>query len=370
MKNYYTLSRAALPVAVLFASLSSILVRWSSAPSLVIAFYRMAFAFLLVVPPSLWNRRDSSGRYRRSARPAPSGMEKPAPFVRLRSGDTAPSEGPGTAQAPNIGGDAAVNTARSAKRAAAPNIGGDAAPDAARDTAAGRREVFLSLLSGFFLALHFATWISSLQYTSVASSVLLVNTHPVMVFFISRYILKEEHTVRELLFVLVTVAGSVILSWGDTGKGSGVLIGDLLAIAGAFSIGAYMLLGRAVRQTMSLGRYIFFVYGSGAFFLLIITLGADLPLWPYSLREFTIFFSLAVFCTILGHGVYNWALKYVGSTYLSVTVLIEPIAAGILAFFFFREVPTGLNGIGAAVVLFGIYGYSKVHMESERDGIS
>ena len=342
MKNFYTLSRAALPVAVLFASLSSILVRWSSAPSLVIAFYRMAFAFLLVVPPSLWSRRGSSGRYRRSGRPLPSSMEKPAPFVRLVSDDKASSKGSTPDQAPNT----------------------------ARDAAAGRRDIFLSLLSGFFLALHFATWISSLQYTSVASSVLLVNTHPVMVFLISRYVLKEEHTVRELLFVFMTVAGSAILSWGDTGKGSGVLIGDMLAIAGAFSIGAYMLLGRAVRQTMSLGRYIFFVYGAGAFFLLIIAIGADLPLWPYSLREFSIFFSLAFFCTILGHGVYNWALKYVGSTYLSVTVLIEPIAAGILAFFLFREVPTALNGLGAAIVLFGIYGYSKMHIASESDGIS
>ncbi len=325
MKNYQVLSRAALPVAVLFASLSSILIRLSSAPSLAIAFYRMGFAFLLVTPYTVW--RYSTGNLKvRNRRPG-----NPAGPLSARPKGTA-----GIRRTPP--------------------------PPAVSRHGAGRREVGFSLLSGFFLALHFATWISSLNYTSVASSVVLVNTHPIMVFIISSIILKERHSGRELLFVVVTVAGSAVLSWGDMGKGEGVLLGDLLAIAGALSVGVYLVLGRFVRQTMSLDRYTLLVYGSSALCLLIMTLGAGVPLWPYSMRNFALFFGLAFFCTILGHSVYNWALKYVGSTFLSMNILIEPIAAGVMAFFFFQEIPSLVNGIGAVIVLLGIYGYSKSAM--------
>jgi len=322
MKNYQALSRAALPVAVLFASLSSILIRLSSAPSLVIAFYRMGFAFLMMTPYTVWLR--STGRLQ----------------IRNRR--------PGTPAGP-----------LSARPKSTEGIDAEQPPQALPRQGTGKREAAYSLLSGFFLALHFATWISSLNYTSVASSVVLVNTHPIMVFIISSIILKERHSARELLFVVLTVAGSAVLSWGDMGKGEGVLLGDLLAIAGALSVGVYLVLGRFVRQTMSLGRYTLLVYGSSAFCLLIMAVAADVPLWPYSLRNFAIFFGLAFFCTILGHSVYNWALKYVGSTYLSMNILIEPVAAGVMAFFFFQEIPTLLNGVGAVIVLLGIYGYSK-----------
>jgi drug/metabolite transporter (DMT)-like permease len=322
MKSYQALSRAALPAAVLFASLSSILIRLSSAPSLAIAFYRMGFAFLMVTPYTVWLR--STGRLQ----------------VRKRR--------PGTPAGPLSAG---VKGPAGNKRMQP--------PPAVHRQGTGRREVLFSLLSGFFLALHFATWVSSLNYTSVASSVVLVNTHPIMVFVISSVILKERHSTRELLFVVLTVAGSAVLSWGDMGKGEGVFLGDLLAIAGALSVGVYLVLGRFVRQTMSLGMYTFLVYGSSALCLLVMAVGADIPLWPYSLRNYKIFFGLAFFCTILGHSVYNWALKYVGSTYLSMNILIEPIAAGVMAFFFFQEIPTLVNGIGAMIVLLGIFGYSK-----------
>jgi len=303
MRNYSKLSRIALPAAVLFASFSSIFIRMSTAPSLIIAFYRMGFSFLLVAPFAAAGLARTSGG-------------SPVSSSRLQ-------KGPGSVS--------------------------------------GNRVVFLSILSGFFLALHFASWISSLKFTSVASSVVLVNTHPIFVFLISRYIIKERHRAGELVFVTVTVIGSAVLGWGDWAKGTGVLLGDILAIAGALSVGVYMVLGRAVRQTMSLWSYTFSVYGSSAFFLLLMVIGADLPLWPYTSRDFAIFFGLALFCTFFGHSIYNWALKYVGSTYLSMNILLEPVIAGLLAFFFFQEIPTVINGIGAFIVLFGIYGYSRIN---------
>lgn len=282
MKEIHRLSRIVLPLAVIFASFSAIFIRWSNAPALIIAFYRMLFAFLLVLPYSL-----------------------------------------------------------------------------AKPEQLDRRDLLLSVVSGVFLGFHFATWISSLHYTSVASSVLLVNTHPVMVFLISRFILREGGSRREFLFVLVTVLGSSILSWGDLGRGSNVMLGDLLAVLGALSVGVYMVLGRIVRRRVTAGKYTFLVYGTSGVTLLLINIIADTQFYPYPPREFLLFFALAFVCTILGHSIYSWALKYVPSTFLSVTVLIEPVAAGIMAYFFFGEVPSVLNGIGAGIILYGIYGYSR-----------
>lgn len=292
MKDTASLSRFVLPVAVVFASFSAIFVRWSNAPSLIIAFYRMLFAFLLVLPYSMYHD-SSSGR--------------------------------------------AVGALGSISR----------------------RDVLLSLLSGLFLGIHFATWISSLQFTSIASSVLLVNTHPIMVYLISRFLLKESSSRLELLFVLITVLGSSILSWGDVGRGSNVLLGDLLAVIGALSIGGYMVIGRIVRRNLCVAKYTSIVYGISALSLLLMNLIAGPRFYPYPPREFLLFFALAFVCTILGHSIYSWALKFVSSTFLSVTVLIEPVAAGVMAFFLFNEVPGVLNAIGAVIVLIGIYGFSR-----------
>ncbi len=300
MKNYQKLSRIALPLAVFFASFSSIFIRWSTAPSLIIAFYRMMFAGLLVLPYFGYRKVFPRSGEKESGSPGQTGKNR-----------------------------------------------------------AGPREILLSLGSGFFLAAHFATWISSLRYTSIASSVLLVNTHPVMVFFLSRFFLKEGGGKREFFYVILTVVGSIVLSWGDMAKGNQVLLGDLLAILGALSVGAYMTLGRVVRRSMGVTNYTTLVYFTSAVVLFVVVTLGGIPLGPYSAREFALFLGLAFFCTILGHSVYSWALKYVSSTYLSLNILIEPILAGILAFFIFREVPTVVNGIGAFIVLVGIYGYSR-----------
>lgn len=306
MKDLNKASRIALPAAVFFASFSSIFIRWSDAPSLIIAFYRMLFSFLLLLPYFGYRAVSASSN-------------------RLKA-----EEG---RQLPSL----------------------------------SSHDIGLALLSGFFLALHFASWITSLQFTSVASSVLLVNTHPVMVYLVGRFILKESSKKNELLFVLVTVAGSAILSWGDVGRGSNVLLGDSLAVIGAFSVGAYMVIGRILRKRMGVLHYTLFVYGSSMLVLLIIAVAVGLPLWPYSPQNLALFFALAFFCTILGHSIYSWALKYVSSTYLSVNVLLEPVLAGIMAYFFFQEVPSLLNIFGAFIVLIGIYGYSRASRDLTAD---
>ncbi len=276
-----------LVAGVLFASFSSIFIRLSSAPPLVIAFYRMTFAAVLIAP---W-------------------------FF--------------------------AKTLRELKALSA-------------------REIRLLLASGVSLGLHFATWITSLSYTSVASSVVLVSTHPILVYLLSRLFLREAGSMRRLLFVLLAVAGSGVLSAGDFGKGSNALFGDLLALLGAASVAVYLVIGRSVRAQRSLTLYTFVVYTVSALFLLSCVTAAGNRLYPYPPRDFLLFAALAVVCTLLGHSIYNWALRYLTSTFVSVSVLIEPVAASVMAYLFFGEVPNALNAFGAALILAGIYGYSRL----------
>jgi drug/metabolite transporter (DMT)-like permease len=276
-----------LVAGVIFASFSSIFIRLSGAPPLVIAFYRMSFAALILAPFF---------------------------FVRML-------------------------------REAAALTG---------------RERRLVLASGVSLGLHFATWITSLSYTSVASSVVLVSTHPILVYILSRVFLGERGTTKQFLFVVLAVAGSAVLSMGDMGKGSHALFGDVLALLGAASMAVYLVIGRSVRARRSLTLYTFLVYAVSALFLMACVFTSGDRFAPYPARDFLLFAALAVVCTLLGHSIYNWALRYLASTFVSVSVLIEPIAASIMAYFFFHEVPNALNAAGAVLVLAGIFGYSRI----------
>jgi drug/metabolite transporter (DMT)-like permease len=273
-------------IGVLFASFSSIFIRFSHAPPLVIAFYRMCFASLLLLPF----------------------------FLKRLVGEGERSSG---------------------------------------------SDIGRMIAGGIFLGLHFAAWITSLSLTTVSSSVVLVSTHPVLVFFLSWLFFKEKGTARQLLYILCAVVGSAVLSFGDAGRGETALSGNLLAFVGGMAVGLYLIVGRSVRRRQSLTFYTFVVYATSALFLLGFTLALQHPLVGYAAREWILFLLLALVCTLLGHSLYNWSLKYLNTTFISVTVLIEPVAASIMAFFLFGEIPTMISGIGALLVLSGIYLYGR-----------
>ncbi len=280
------IARSVVIIGVLFASFSSIIIRFSHAPPLIIAFYRMGFASLLLLPLFL-------------------------------------------------------------KRLAY---------DGERATAA---DLFRMIAGGLFLGLHFAAWISSLSLTTVSSSVVLVTTHPVLVFFLSWLFFKEKGTAKQLAYILCAVVGSAVLSFGDVGRGETALSGNLLAFVGGMAVGLYLIVGRSVRKRQSLSYYTFVVYATSAVFLLCFALVLENPLLGYAPREWGLFLLLALVCTLLGHSLYNWSLKFLNTTFISVTVLIEPVAASIMAFFLFGEVPTPVSGFGALLVLTGIYMYGR-----------
>lgn len=218
-----------------------------------------------------------------------------------------------------------------------------------------RREILPSLAAGLFLCFHFAFWITSLQYTSVASSVIFVTTNPIFVAIASSFILRERISPFLYLSILVAVVGGIIIGWGDLGKGQDQLYGDFLSLLGAVMATGYLLVGRRVRQKVSLTTYITLVYGVAAFFLILLALLKGDAFFGYAPKEYILFLLLAVGPQLIGHSSLNWALRFFSATLVAVFILGEPIGAAILAYFILGENP-GLSLIwGGALVLAGIY---------------
>lgn len=210
-------------------------------------------------------------------------------------------------------------------------------------------------MSGAFLALHFGLWITSLSYTSVANSTVLVSTHPIVVAIASALFLRDPIRKRSIPFMLTAVAGSVLLVAGDRGTANSSSIGDLLAFLGAVSVGGYIIIGRVVRERLSVNEYTMIVYPVSAILLSIGAIVSGASLGPYPVREFALFLALALFCTVLGHSLYSWALRFVRPTFVSTSTLGEPVLASALAAIVFGEIPTLHSLAGATVILVSIF---------------
>lgn len=213
----------------------------------------------------------------------------------------------------------------------------------------------LALLSGFFLAAHFATWISSLDYTSVASSVVLVNTNPIWVGLLTPFISKDRITRLTALGIVISVVGGVIIGAGDFAIGGMALVGDILAILGSISAALYLLIGRNLRPKLSLVAYIIVVYGTAAVLLWIVVLSMGLPITGFTPQTWGALLGIAVVPQILGHSTYNWALRWVTASLVAVSLLGEPIMATIMAYFLFGEGLTWAKMVGGGLILLGIY---------------
>ena len=230
------------------------------------------------------------------------------------------------------------------------------------------RDIAISIGSGIFLAIHFATWISSLEYTNVASSVVLVQTTPLFVTMLAPILLHERPTRTILIGLSLTLLGSVVVGASDICnyvgafrcpslheffKGSAVK-GDLLALAGAFAAAGYLLLGRVVRKRLALIPYITLTYGTAACFLIgLMFLRGHQP-FGYSPITYLWFVLLAILPQLLAHSTYNWALRYLPAAVVSLTLLGEPVGSTILAYIFLSEVPTSLRLAGAVMILIGL----------------
>jgi drug/metabolite transporter (DMT)-like permease len=238
----------------------------------------------------------------------------------------------------------------------------------------GRADLLLGMASGFFLALHFATWITSLEYTSVASSVVLVTTTPLWVALASPLVLREPISRMTGLGLLLALVGGAIvgLSEGCQWSGSGLacppfssflkgdsIWGNFLALAGAWMAAGYILIGRRLRAKMSLIAYIFVVYGMAAIVLLVIMISAGSSPLGFSPLTYLWILALALVPQLLGHSSFNWALGYLPASFVSVTLMGEPIGSTILAFIILQESPSLLELVGGVFILAGIFAASQ-----------
>jgi drug/metabolite transporter (DMT)-like permease len=210
-------------------------------------------------------------------------------------------------------------------------------------------------LSGLLLALHFAFWTASLAYTSVASSVLFVSVHPALVAAIGVPLFGERPTRRAVVGIVLTLLGSMVIAGGDIHLGGQALRGDILAVLGAIVFAGYLLIGRSTRQHMDNLSYSFPVYCLCALILVALA-----PLFGQSLttvndRDWLNFLALAVVCTLGGHLLFNWTLRYVPAAAASVSFLGEPVGAAILAWILLGQIPPGTSVGGGVIVLIGIW---------------
>lgn len=270
---------AGIGVAIFCVATSSILIRFSAAPPLIIAFYRLLFTAWLAL---------LLGRFQ--------------PIPRLRS--------------------------------------------------LSRQDGWLLLGAGLALALHFATWITSLSYTSVASSVLFTNLQVIFVTAIAWLLLKEKVSFISALGIMAALVGSMVIARGDWHGGH--LYGDLLALLSGLFIAVALIVARRVRIRIDLWSYTLAVSLMGAVILFFINLVAGLSLSGYGLKEIGLFLLMALLPGIGGHGLFNWALRYVKAPIISAAVLGETIGASLLAWWLFDEVLTPYQLIGGLAVLAGI----------------
>ena len=274
-------------LGVLGVSFSAIFVKYTTAPAVVIAFYRMFFAALILLPVAWKTCRDEW-------------------------------------------------------------------------RALEKKTILMCALSGVFLACHFSFYFQSIAYTSIASSTVLVDTEVFFVALVSILFLKEKVSGWGAFSIVLTFAGSVVLALSDRGAGSNAVRGDLLAVTGAFFVALYTLIGRVERRKMSTTLYTFLVYGTAALMLAVFCAVTRLPVVGYEAKNYALGLGLALCCTLLGHSVFSWGLKYLPATFISTAKLGEPVFATVLGIFLFGQIPASQQIVGAVIILAGLYLYTMV----------
>ncbi|PPA69968.1 DMT family transporter [Jeotgalibacillus proteolyticus] len=217
-----------------------------------------------------------------------------------------------------------------------------------------KRDWLFSGVAGIFLAFHFILWFESLQYTSVASSTVLVTMQPIFAFAGAYFFFKERFAPLTIISAVIAIAGSVIISWGDFRISGSALYGDILALIACALVTAYLLFGQDVRKRLSIVTYTFILYSISAVILFLYTLFKGESFGPYPQEEWVYFLLLAILPTLLGHSLFNWSLKWVSTTVISMAILFEPIGATIMAFFILSEGVRLTQVLGGSIVILGL----------------
>ena len=228
------------------------------------------------------------------------------------------------------------------------------------------RTFLLLVGAGGLLAAHFATWITSLEYTSISNSVVLVSTAPLWVALLGRLTGSLRLSPRMTWAVALSVAGAIVIGAGSMRVGMSTLKGDLLALAGAACMGGYLLVAQRIQRTLAFGPYVLLVYGIAASFLWAAALVAGVPVRGFSATTWWALIGIAVVSQVIGHSGYNWSLRHLRPDFVAVTLLGEPVLASLLGLFLFGErIPTATLA-GGAVILAAIAMAARAQLEEQR----
>ncbi|MFB1082460.1 DMT family transporter [Jeotgalibacillus sp. JSM ZJ347] len=217
-----------------------------------------------------------------------------------------------------------------------------------------KKDWIVTSAAGAFLALHFILWFESLQYTSVASSTVLVTMQPLFAFAGAYFLFNEKISSKAVISAIAAISGSVLIGIGDLQVSGMALIGDIIALISCAFVTAYLLFGQSVRKHLSLTTYTFIVYSISAIVLFIYVLIKGESLGPFQTNDWLIFLSLAVLPTLFGHSLFNWAIKWVSTTVISMAILFEPVGAAIFAYFILGETLGGEQLTGGMIILLSL----------------
>ena len=226
-----------------------------------------------------------------------------------------------------------------------------------------KKKLLMSLVAGAFLAAHFVLWFESLRHTSVASSTTIVCTEVIWVALGFCLFLRGRLSVRAILAIAVTICGSMLIAVSDSGAGGSHLYGDLLALAAAIVEAVYTLIGTVVRKKTSTTVYTYAVYTACAACLLLTCLVQGYDLLGYGISAPLVGLLLAVFCTILGHSLFSYCLRFFSPSFVSSCKLCEPVVAAIAALFLFSEIPAPVQILGSLLILGGVFYYSRLEQK-------
>lgn len=214
--------------------------------------------------------------------------------------------------------------------------------------------VFISL-AGISLAFHFIFWFESFNYTSVASSVVLVTLQPIFGFLATFLFLKERFSFGAIVSLIIALFGGFIITSGDFKISNAALFGDMLALIGTIAITFYFLFGQQVKKRISFMTYSFIVYSVGAITLILYNVILQNPFLGYTSNQWWVFIALALIPTFLGHSLFNWALKWLSASTISIGTLLVPIGSTLFAYIIIDEQVTAAQILGGTIILFGLF---------------
>lgn len=218
-----------------------------------------------------------------------------------------------------------------------------------------KKDWILSIISGVFLAVFYVLWFESLNYTSVASSVVLIALQPIFIYIGTSFFIKERFSQAAIISIFITVLGSLIIGWTDFQISTLNLIGVILALLGVVAITVYFLTGKSVRRKLSFITYTFIIYGISSIILIAYNLTLQQSFFSYSVKQWWVFILLALIPTFFGQSLFNWAMKWVSSATVSVGVLFAPVSASTLAYFLIGEEVSWSQWLGGSIIIFGLF---------------